>query len=108
MENLFLFLNKPEDFKVIDTPSIVDIESEKAVVTEPEKAIVAEPDVSVVKLKKKYNQSRYNKTFMEKNKDRIKLKVVCDICCGTYTYYNKSKHMKSIKHLNLLNKQNQK
>jgi len=90
MDNLFLFLNKTENAPVVDTPSIVNTENE-----------------SVVKTKKKYDQKKYNNNFMEKNKDKIKLKIVCDVCCGSYTYYNKSKHMKSKKHLNLLNKQNQ-
>ena len=41
---------------------------------------------------------------MEKNKDKIKEKIICDICCGTYTYFNKSKHFKSSKHIKIMNK----
>jgi hypothetical protein len=52
----------------------------------------------------KYDQNKYNKNFMEKNKDKIKEKIICDICCGTYTYFNKSKHFKSSKHIKIMNK----
>jgi hypothetical protein len=94
MDNLFLFLNKDEDAPVSETNSVVNTETD-------------DPVVTVVKLKKKYDQSQYNKNFLEKNKDKINKKIICDICCGSYSYYNKSKHLKSVKHINLLNKQNQ-
>jgi len=41
----------------------------------------------------------YNNTFIEKNKDKVKCQEQCNICNGHYTYYNKSHHMKSKKHL---------
>ena len=47
---------------------------------------------------KKYDSKIYNKTFYEKNKDKVLEKIICSICCGSYTYYNKSKHNKSNKH----------
>jgi hypothetical protein len=56
--------------------------------------------------KKKYNQLNYNKRFNEKNKERVKEKHVCDVCLGSFTYYNKSKHFKSKRHIDLLNKFN--
>jgi hypothetical protein len=93
MDNLFLFLNKPEDTLVL---------AEAASITNTE----TEPVISSV-VKKKYDQSQYNKKFIEKNRDRINEKIICDVCCGSYSYYNKSKHMKSLKHVKLLNKQNQ-
>lgn len=99
MDNLFLFLNKPEDVPITETSTDVN--------TETENMVEEEPFVCISKIKKKYNQSQYNKNFMEKNKDKIKEKIICDVCCGSYSYYNKSKHMKSKKHINLLNKQNQ-
>ena len=37
--------------------------------------------------------------FKEKNKDKIKAKIFCDICGGHYVYYSKSLHLKSKKHL---------
>jgi hypothetical protein len=93
MDNLFLFLNKPEDTSVLaESSSITNTETE--------------PVISSV-VKKKYDQSQYNKKFIEKNRDRINEKIICDVCCGSYSYYNKSKHMKSLKHVKLLNKQNQ-
>ena len=54
---------------------------------------------------KKYDQNKYNKTFIEKNMEKIHTKHVCEVCCGSYTYFNKSKHLRSKKHLDLLHKQ---
>ena len=112
MDNLFLFLNNAIETSVknsIDTKTETetDMDTSSDVKTETEKDIINEP-IAIAKEKKKYDQSKYNKNFMEKNKDIINQKKICDICCGSYSYYNKSKHMKSLKHLNLLNKQNQK
>jgi hypothetical protein len=47
----------------------------------------------------KEKNARYQATFMEKHKERIVAKVVCDECGGAYTYYNKSHHRNSKKHL---------
>jgi hypothetical protein len=98
MDNLFLFLNKPEDTSVLAEAALAESSS----ITNTE----TEPVISSV-VKKKYDQSQYNKKFIEKNRDRINEKIICDVCCGSYSYYNKSKHMKSLKHVKLLNKQNQ-
>jgi hypothetical protein len=46
----------------------------------------------------KYDQNKYNKRFQEKHKDKIKEKLDCPICYGTYTYFNKSKHNQSVRH----------
>jgi hypothetical protein len=53
---------------------------------------------------KKYDQNKYNKTFIEKNIDKIHEKHTCDVCCGSFTYFNKSKHLRSKKHVDLMNK----
>jgi hypothetical protein len=37
--------------------------------------------------------------FYNRNKERISEKVKCEICGGSYTYYNKSCHLKSKKHI---------
>ena len=42
--------------------------------------------------------------FKEKNKDKIKDKISCDVCGGHYVYYSKALHLKSKKHLFCLNK----
>jgi len=55
-------------------------------------------------VKKKYDSSKYNKTFMEKNNEKIYKKQVCPICYGSYTYFNKSKHLKSKRHIILTEK----
>lgn len=78
MDNLFDFLKKEE--------------------------VKEEPIKKVSKEKSKYDQNKYNKNFLEKNRNKIKEKVLCDICCGSYTYFNKSKHLNSKKHQNIVNK----
>lgn len=40
----------------------------------------------------------YYNNFMQKNKKKIKKKMRCGICGGSYTYFNKSHHLNSIKH----------
>ena len=47
----------------------------------------------------------YVRRFIDKNKDKIKEKTICYICLGSYTYFNKSKHCKSKKHLAFVNRQ---
>ena len=55
---------------------------------------------------KKYDTKVYNATFYIKNKDKISEKITCSVCCGNYTYFNKSKHFKSDKHTKIANKYN--
>lgn len=55
------------------------------------------PDLTI-KIKK-YDQNSYNKRFQEKNADKLKEHITCPICYGTYTYFNKSKHIKSQRHI---------
>lgn len=57
-----------------------------------------------VEINKKNNQNKYNRTFYDRHKEKINSKIICDVCCGSYSYFNKSKHLKCQKHLRLLNK----
>lgn len=55
---------------------------------------------------KKYNQNKYNKTFKEKNSEKLSKTNICPDCGGQYKYFHKSNHMKTKKHLlGLLKKQ---
>ena len=45
--------------------------------------------------KKKYDQNKDNKNFMDKQKDK---KYKCEVCDKEYTYYSKSKHLISAYH----------
>jgi hypothetical protein len=74
----------------VAAPDVLDIPSEPTV-------IAFNPFEEV-----KYNQREYNRRFIEKNAERIRTKTVCDVCCGTYTYFNKSKHLKSARHIRLV------
>jgi len=46
-------------------------------------------------VKNKYNQTKYNHDFMAKQKDK---KYVCSVCNKEYSYYSKSKHIKTQYH----------
>lgn len=41
----------------------------------------------------------YYTNFKNKNLDKIQEKKECSICGGKYSYYHKSRHFKTIKHL---------
>jgi hypothetical protein len=87
MENM-LIPNFPTIAEVSPPPTKKFIRVKKIIQEEPIK-------------EKKYNQMKYNKNFAEKNKEKINERKICPICCGSYTYYNKSTHFKSIKHIML-------
>lgn len=59
--------------------------------------------------KKYHNQycSKYNKLYLEKNKDKInekrKLKITCDICNTTFRKSDNARHLKTKNHLNSIN-----
>jgi protein-arginine kinase activator protein McsA len=44
-------------------------------------------------------RKKYYLKFKEVNKDKIKEKIICPKCNGTYDYFNKSKHEKTKKHI---------
>lgn len=49
--------------------------------------------------KYKLANKRYHLNFMTKHKEKINKKCVCELCFGTYSYFNKSKHYKSKRHI---------
>lgn len=53
---------------------------------------------------KKYDNKTYYEHFKEKNADKIKTQIECPECLCLYTYFSKSQHMKSKKHLYLKDK----
>ena len=58
-------------------------------------------DDAATKLKNK------NSEYYKKNLAKIKTKSKCDICSGSYTTYNKSKHAITKKHQKKLNLPNE-
>lgn len=46
-----------------------------------------------------YPSKKYYKNFCLKNRDKIKEKIICPVCGGSFTYYNKSHHFKTKKHI---------
>lgn len=54
--------------------------------------------------KKQYNKNnkKHFETFYKKNIDKIKEKMTCSVCCGSYTYFNKSVHIRTKRHLKML------
>jgi hypothetical protein len=57
------------------------------------------PEVTPVKA---YDQKKYNKNFCVRHCEKIHKKTDCDVCGGSYTYFNKSKHHKSQRHLKMM------
>lgn len=56
------------------------------------------------KVLNKYDSKKYIQTFLNKNASKVKEKITCEICCGSYTYFNKSKHIRSKKHIAIVEK----
>jgi hypothetical protein len=55
----------------------------------------------------KYNMEKkeeYYRNFMEKNKEKLHTSITCDICYGSYTYFNRSRHNKGSRHMRALEK----
>jgi hypothetical protein len=53
-----------------------------------------------------YDQQKYNKQYYQKNKDKYKIKHICDDCKGLYTLATKSYHFKSKKHNKMIQNNN--
>lgn len=41
---------------------------------------------------------KHYRNFLDKNKEKIHEKITCEKCGGTYTYFNKSRHLKTSRH----------
>ena len=81
-----LFLAVTPKIKVEEELPIIELNNIK----------LEEPEIKPVK-------KDYVRTFINKHQDKIKEKHICEICYSTYTYFNKSKHNKTKRHLTLLN-----
>ena len=93
--SLSLFIQK-EEKEDYETTSESSINSSDIEIIE-----LGYPDNKVLN---KYDSKKYIQTFLNKNATKVKEKITCDICCGSYTYFNKSKHIRSKKHLLLVEK----
>ena len=51
------------------------------------------------KKKYKYDDKKHFKKFLESHKDKLNESIKCPICDGSYTYFNKSRHIHSTRHL---------
>ena len=56
--------------------------------------------------KKKYDSKAYNRKFYISNKDKVSEKHICELCKGSYTYFNISAHKKTQKHLKCITTMN--
>lgn len=83
-----------------ETVSLSDIESKE---TKSEDLITFYSGEVLPVLTKSQQQTRkYHCNFKEKHKDKINEKVICPICYGSYSYFNKSSHCKTKRHLRAL------
>lgn len=57
-----------------------------------------------LKLKKKQNMIN----FINKHSEKLKQKTCCPVCAGSYTYFNKAMHVKTKRHLKMLEMKNNK
>ena len=55
-------------------------------------------EIETSKPKTKYDQKKYYENFKIAHADNINKKTICTICGGSYSYFNKSCHLKSKKH----------
>jgi hypothetical protein len=60
-----------------------------------------EENIKKVKEFEKELKKHYYEEFKDKNTDKIHKKIECEICGGNYTYFNKSRHLKTPKCLNV-------
>ena len=93
MDLLFLPINK------IISDSINKINAVESL-NQEEKTIIS------IEETKQCKNKNYIRKFIEKNKDKLKEKQICPVCYSTYTYFNKSKHIRTKRHLTLLEVQN--
>ena len=84
MDKLFHFMDKIKITETNDESKNINFEQ-------------VEP--STIIRKKKYDHKKYNDAFMLKHKETINKRNICDVCCGSYSYFNKSKHQKSKRHI---------
>ena len=69
---------KDRRFMIIEEPNNINIDETK-----------------LIKINKSHIE--YYQNFKNKHKDDINKKCVCEICGGSFTYYNKSSHLKTKK-----------
>lgn len=46
-----------------------------------------------------YDGHKYYKNWYEKNGEKLREKSHCEVCLGTFSFMNKSKHCKTKKHM---------
>lgn len=51
---------------------------------------------------KKQEKLQYYYDYIEKNKEKLKKNYICDICGGKYKYISKAHHIKTKKHVNMV------
>lgn len=56
---------------------------------------LSEESIKILEEEEKKLSKLYYNEFKERNKDKINEKVDCPICGGNYTYFNKSRHLKT-------------
>ena len=65
-------------------------------------AVAGNPIVKPPKPTRSEQNKIYYKTFKAKHDERLKESVTCDICNTTYSYWNKSRHLRSKPHLDAI------
>lgn len=55
---------------------------------------------------KKQEKIKYYNDYFEKNKEKLKKDCICDVCGGKYKYMAKAHHIKTKKHVAILEMEN--
>jgi len=52
----------------------------------------------LLKEEKREKNKKYNINFKKKHSEEVRKRVICKVCYGSYTYFNKSGHSKTLRH----------
>ena len=99
----FLFLHIIQNIKVEEPLVNTAVQEEQKVNTAVNLVEKQQPEPEqILNMVVENRNTKYVRKFIEKNKNMINNKIECPICYSTYTYFNKSKHYKTKRHLKML------
>lgn len=61
----------------------------------------------IINIELPVNKKKQNMiNFINKHSEKLKQKTCCPVCAGSYTYFNKAMHVKTKRHLKMLEMKN--
>ena len=86
--------SEDEEFKEADAKKQIELLKKKIAETKKISGL-SEESIKILEEEEKKLGKLYYNDFKERNKDKINEKVDCPICGGNYTYFNKSRDLKT-------------